>query len=248
MELKGKVALVTGAGQRLGRLIALGMAQQGCSVMVHFHRSAGLARATADEAAGMGVEAAVAQADLNRHDGILELFEQVDARFQHLDFLVNSAAIMQAVDMLEASEDDWRRTIDLNLKGPFFCLQQAAIRMKAGGGGAIVNLSDLAGARPWRRFPIHSISKAGIEMLTRVAALALAPDVRVNAIAPGPVLKPDSLSTARWEQIGSRLPLGRAGRAEDVVAGIVFLLSNDYINGVTLHIDGGGYVQRRGEP
>jgi pteridine reductase len=247
MQLAGKVALVTGAGHRLGRLIALGLAQHGCGVMVHFNRSSAGAQATAQEAAQFGVQSAVAQADLSCYEGIIDLFKQVDARFDHLDFLVNSAAIMQPIDLFEAGEDDWRQTIDLNLKGSFFCLQQAAIRMRTGGGGAIVNLSDLAGVRPWPRLPIHSISKAGVEMLTRVAALALAPEVRVNAIAPGPVLKPDSLSQTRWEEIGARLPLGRPGSGEDIVNGVIFLLSNAYINGVTLHIDGGGFVQHEGK-
>jgi NAD(P)-dependent dehydrogenase (short-subunit alcohol dehydrogenase family) len=131
---------------------------------------------------------------------------------------------------------DWDQTLDLNLKGAFFCLQQAAKRMRI---GAIVNISDVIGRRPWKRFPVHSISKAGLEMLTQVASLALAPDIRVNAIAPGLVLRPSTMDPARWEALSAKSPLQRSGTPKDIVEAVLFLLKNDYITGETLVVDGG---------
>jgi pteridine reductase len=142
-------------------------------------------------------------------------------------------------DLLTASESDWQATVDLNLKGAFFVLQQAAIRIRRAGGGAIVNLADIAGLQPWPRFPIHSISKAGLLALTQLAALALAPDIRVNAVVPGPVLKPDRMPEDRWRTIGDALPLRRTGTPGDVARSVRFLLENDFVTGESLLVDGG---------
>jgi pteridine reductase len=238
MVLHGKTAIVTGAGRRLGAAIADGLAMRGCSLLLHHHASPESASEVAQAARHHNVAVHVAQADLSRLEGVLQLFESFDQHFSHLDVLVNSAAIMQAVDLLKATEDDWQRTMGLNLKGAFFCLQQAALRMQPDG-GVIINVSDVAGLRPWPRFPIHSISKAGIEMLTKVAALRLAPKVRVNAVAPGPVLKPDRMTDERWAEIGAGLPLGHAGQPEQIVQAVLFLIENDYVTGETLVVDGG---------
>jgi NAD(P)-dependent dehydrogenase (short-subunit alcohol dehydrogenase family) len=238
MHLQGKTAIVTGAGRRLGAAIAEALAGRGCNLLIHHHASAQPAAAFAQRAAALGVHVHVAQADLAELGGIRQLFQAFDDYFPRLDVLVNSAAILRAVDLLAATEADWQATMDLNLRGAFFCLQQAALRMQAHG-GAIINLSDAVGHRPHPRFPIHSISKAGVETLTRVAALRLAPGVRVNAVAPGPVLQPDSMSDARWRQIGAALPLGRPGTPESVVQAVLFLAENDFITGETLVVDGG---------
>lgn len=244
MILQGKIALVTGAAHRVGRALALALADHGCDVVLHFHQAAAEAAKTAEEIAGRGVRAVPVQADLRLDAGIERLFQAVDREFGALDVLIQSAAVLEAVDLLAASPEDWARTIDLNLRSLFFCLQQAARRMQARGGGSIVNISDQAALRPWRRYPIHSISKAGVEMLTRVAALALAPEIRVNAVAPGPVLKPASLSQDRWEHIGSALPMRRAGSPEDVARAMLFLLENDYVTGETVVVDGGDQLPR----
>jgi NAD(P)-dependent dehydrogenase (short-subunit alcohol dehydrogenase family) len=114
--------------------------------------------------------------------------------------------------------------------------------MSRRGGGAIVNIGDVAGARPWPRFPVHSISKAAIHMLTQVAALSLAPSIRVNAVAPGPVLRPETMSAARWESIVSTLPLHKGGTPQDVAEAVLFLLRNDYLTGTTLPVDGGSQL------
>jgi pteridine reductase len=168
----------------------------------------------------------------------MSLFEQVD-RQGPLHALVNSAAVMVSGDLLSVSEMDWHATIDLNLKAAFFVLQQAALRIRKAGGGVIVNVADVAGLQPMPRFPVHSISKAGVLSLTKVAALALAPDIRVNAVVPGPVLKPDRMTEARWHAFGQSLPLRRTGTPGDVARSVRFLLENDFITGEALIVDGG---------
>lgn len=242
MDLTGKVALVTGGGHRLGRAIVLRLAESGCDVMIHYHSAGDAAAETRLQAQQSSVRAELAQADLSRVEGVELLFAQLDQTFGGIDLLVNSAAVLEQVGLDQASEQDWRRTVGLNLKGAFFCLQQAARRMRTRGAGAIVNVSDTAGHRPWKRFPLHSISKAGLEMLTQTAAYALAPEIRVNAVVPGPTLKPPWMSEPRWEQITRRLPIQRAVPAADVAEAVVFLLRNGYVTGHTLRVDGGALL------
>jgi NAD(P)-dependent dehydrogenase (short-subunit alcohol dehydrogenase family) len=238
MDLQGKTALVTGGAHRVGGAISLALADRGCNVVVHFHTSAALASETASKIEERGAKCLTVQADLSQRSQVLALFETIDQAKWDVDILVNSAAIMEAEDLLSADEDAWARTIDLNLKGAFFCLQQAAERMQAHG-GLIVNITDIAAHRPWPRYPIHSISKAGLEMLTQVAALRLAPNIRVNAVAPGPVAKPASMSQSRWQEITNELPLKRSGDPQDVAQAVLFLVDNDFITGETLFVDGG---------
>jgi len=238
----GKSALVTGGAHRVGRAVALALARNGCDLMLHYFHSGEAAADTAAEARASGRRVVTCAADLGRMEGVQALFAAVDRAFGGVDVLVNSAAVFEPVPLLEASEDDWRRTMDLNLRGAAFCLQQAAHRMKARGGGAIVNISDAAGHRPFRRYPLHSISKAGVEMLTRAAALELAPSIRVNAVVPGPVLKTPGMSEESWHRIAMRGPQRRPGTPEAVAEAVLFLLRNDYITGESLRIDGGNLL------
>ena len=238
MDLHGKTILVTGAARRLGRAIAVELASSGAAILVHHHASPSDAEATCETIRRLGAAAHPVQADVGAAGGIDFLFEQVD-RHGPLHGLVNSAAVMLAGDLLTVSEADWHSTIDVNLKGAFFVLQQAAQRIRRSGGGAVVNVADIAGLRPWPRFPVHSISKAGLLSLTQVAALALAPDIRVNAVVPGPVLKPDRISAARWEALGLQLPMQRTGTPDDVARAVCFLMENDFITGEALLVDGG---------
>jgi pteridine reductase len=239
MEMAGKIALVTGAAHRVGRAIALALAERGCDLLIHFNNSAEEAFETVALAQAAGVQAVSAQADLTDLKGITQLFSALDQAFDGLDLLVNSAAIMQPLDLLQASEEDWDRTLKLNLKAPFFCIQHAAQRMRQRGKGVIVNISDVAGLRPWTRYPVHSISKSGLEMLTKVAARALAPEIRVNAIAPGPVLRSKSIDAPRWKEITQALPLRRGGSPSDVTDALIFLIENDFVTGETVVVDGG---------
>ncbi len=242
MELPGKIALVTGGAHRVGREIAIALAHAGCHLAIHYHNAEKAAKETASTVEALGVNAAIFRSDLRALNQIEGLFRLIDSEIGPLDFLINSAAIMKKVAFHKADEEDWHNTIDLNLKAPFFCIQKAAERMRINGAGVIVNISDIAGLRPWREYPIHSISKAGLEMLTKVAARTYAPEVRVNAVAPGPVLKPDEMPDTRWQELGDALPLQRPGNAHDVARAVIFLLESDFITGETLVVDGGNQL------
>ncbi len=244
MELKGKVGLVTGAAHRIGRDIALELARQGVHLVIHYNASAEAAERTLADARALGVDAIAVQADQSRGDEVAALFAAVQHHFGRLDVLVNSAAVMERKPLLDITEADWERVMGINLKGPFLCAQAAARLMLRGqsAGGAIVNIADLAGLKPWPSYAPHSVSKAGVIMLTRVLALALAPTIRVNAVAPGPVAKPLNWSDERWLAHGSKLPLKRTGSGQDVADAVVFLLKSDFVTGELLIVDGGSLL------
>ena len=239
MDLKGKVAVVTGAAHRVGQAIALGLAERGAHLVVHYHQNAALAQSTVSALGAKGVRAVSLGADLGTPAGVAALFDGVEQEFGGVDLLVNSAAIMDRGDLLTMTWADWQRSLDINLTGPFFCAQRAARSMLARGGGVIINISDLAALQPWVKYPAHSVSKAGLNMLTLVLAKALAPTIRVNGIVPGPVAKPPGWDDARWETIGQHTLLKRTGSGYDVAQAAVFLIEQDYITGETLVVDGG---------
>jgi pteridine reductase len=242
VNLHHKNAVVTGGAHRVGKSIALALAQAGANVVVHYHRSGALVPATLDDLTAHGVQAVAAQADLSQPDGVDALFDAAEAAFGGIDLLVNSAAIMEPGDVLTLTPADWQRSLDLNLTAPFFCAQRAARSMRARGGGAIVNIADLSGLQPWAKYPAHSVSKAGLLMATQVLAKALAPDIRVNAIAPGPVVKPADWSDEHWDTLGRRTLLKRTGSGYDVARAAIFLLEADFITGETLVVDGGRHI------
>jgi pteridine reductase len=239
MQPDKRTALVTGAGKRVGRAIALALARRGASLIVHYHTSATDAEQTAQEIRALGVEAITVQADLADPVQIAGMFEKSRQQFGQLDVLVNSASSFQAKGVLDITAEDWDALMAVNLRAPFLASQHAARWMLAGGGGVIVNLADVAGQMPWPRFPHHSVSKAGVIMLTRVLAKALAPSIRVNAVAPGPVLKPDGMDDARWAKLGAALPLGHSGSPDDVARAVIALIENDFVTGAIWNVDGG---------
>lgn len=231
------LALVTGAAHRLGRAFALALAGRGYAIVVHYLRSADQAERTEREIRALGVPAYRVRADLSNPEGIPELFSSLDRFDERLRVLVNSAAIMPAAAPRDLTLEDWDAALDLNLRAPFLCSQQAALRMKDG--GLIVNVTDVGALKAWSRYPSYSVSKAGLESLTRLLARALAPSIRVNAIAPGLVLPSEAVSAEEWERLLGRLPLKRAGTPEEVAAALEFLLSNEYVTGQTIVVDGG---------
>ena len=207
--------------------------------MIHFNQAQEAAAETAEKAQSAGVRATLVQADLSLTDGVRETFRAIDSAYGRIDLLANSAAILERRSILEVDEEDWRRSVGLNLKGAFFVLQEASRRMQSRGGGSVVNISDTAGHRPWKEFPLHSISKAGLEMLTKVAAIALAPDIRVNAVIPGPTVKPDWMPDKRWDEVTGKIPLKQSVPSQNVAEAVVFLMTNEYITGHSLRVDGG---------
>lgn len=242
--LSGKVAVVTGAARRVGRAIMLGFANAGADVVIH-HRSSGEeAQVAAEVARALGVKALVLRADLNDPEAIRAMFTEVKANFERVDVLVNSAASFQSGDLLDISVDEFDQVLHTNLRAPFVCLQEAGRMMRDhGAGGAIINIGDNSGVRAWRKRPQHSISKAGLIMLTKVAAKALAPhNIRVNCLVLGPILPGADTSEEAWRRTEARIPLGRGGTPSEVADAAVFMAMNAFITGAVLQVDGGEYL------
>jgi NAD(P)-dependent dehydrogenase (short-subunit alcohol dehydrogenase family) len=236
-KLGGKVALVTGAAKRLGRAIALHLAREGADVVVHYHRSVDEAQEVVAEITNLGRRAICLHADLAKKSDIDKLFAATKKEFARLDILVNNASNFLHADFASLTEEIWDAALDVNLKAPFFCSQAAAPLLKKNY-GVIINLSDVAGFLGWTSYVPHSVSKAGITMLTRVLAKALAPEIRVNAIAPGTITMSGDPPDLAADFI-KRAPLRRTGTTEDVTAVISFLINSPFITGEVLMLDGG---------
>jgi NAD(P)-dependent dehydrogenase (short-subunit alcohol dehydrogenase family) len=243
VRLDGAAALVTGAGRRLGQAIAIGLAQAGCDVAVHYHGSAESAEQTARAIREAGRRAELLQADLSNAGAARGLADQAARAFKRLDVVVNSAAIMVREPIETVTPESWDRTLDLNLRSVFF-VSQGAIPHLRRAKGKIVNIADLAGLEPWPAYVPHCVSKAGVVMLTKALARALAPDIAVNAVAPGAVLLPDEWGAEDREHIRHSTPLERLGSPADVVAAVKFLLAGtDYATGTVLVVDGGRLIR-----
>jgi len=240
VELRGKVALVTGAGQRIGRAIALALGRAGASVIVHYNRSVDEADATAEQVRALGVKAEAIRADLTSVEQIRAMFAAAAERFGRLDVLVNNASTFYPTPLAELTEENWDKLLTVNAKAPTFCIQAAAELMRAGGGGCIINITDISASRPWRTFVAYCASKAALAAVTISAAKALAVDgIRVNAVAPGVIAPPPDATPESVARLIKPVPLGRKGEPEDVAAAVVFLATNDYITGQTINVDGG---------
>ena len=238
------LAVVTGGAHRLGRAFALTLAYQGYAVLVHYHRASQQAAKTVTEIKSFGVPVFSMQADLTQTEHIGALFELVDALLSRtegglsqLAVLVNSAAVMTRGNAQTLPVAEWDAVLDLNLRTPFLCAQQAFGRMKRG--GLIVNVSDIGAEKVWSGFPSYTVSKAALESLTRVLARSFAPTVRVNAIAPGLVLPSENVNDEEWNRLVGRLPLERPATTEEIASALEFLLKNEYITGQTIVVDGG---------
>jgi pteridine reductase len=235
--LQGRVALVTGSAKRLGRAVAVRLAEEGADVVIH-HRSSGAEAASAvAEIEKLGRRAVGIAADLNGVAEIKRLFDETAKYFGRLDILVNSAANFLPASIVSTTEQVWDSSLDTNLKAPFFCSQAAAPLLRRTS-GTIINFADVGGILGWPGYISHSVSKAGIIMLTRVLAKELAPEVRVNAIAPGTITMPGD--PPEWEQdFIKRAPLKRSGTPSDIADTVLFLARSEFITGQVLVVDGG---------
>ena len=241
MEIDGRVALVTGAGTRVGRVIALALGKAGMRVGVHYARSERGAREVAEQIIANGSDARTLPGDLTDPATAPRLVEHTAKVFGGLDVLVNSAAVMMRTPIGEVLVEDWDAMFALNLRAPFFLSQAAARAM--GESGVIVNIADLAAFENWKGYIPHSITKAGLVQMTRALARALAPKIRVNAVAPGSVLLPEGWTQEQADKLISTTPLGRLGSAEDVAQAVMYLICADYVTGETIIVDGGRHVR-----
>lgn len=237
--LEGKVIMVTGGAQRVGKAIALALAGEKADVVITYHQSKDQAALTLQALEGFGVRAAAVPCDQSDPTEIGNVIKQVVQQFGRLDGLVNNASIMEQIPFLEVSPEDWDVSTNVNLRGPFFFSQAAARAMQMDGGGVIINLLDESAIIPTRYFVHHSAAKAGLHMLTRSTALALAPLIRVNAVLPGPVLMPDGYDEEKWQRLKAHTPLKRFGTPEDVARAVIYLMKEEHITGQVLAVDGG---------
>jgi len=236
-SLRGRVALVTGAAKRLGRAVALRLAEEGADVVVHYRSSAADARTAVAEIEKFGPRGHAIAADLTSVADIKRLFDEAAKQFGRLDILVNCAANFLPSSIISTTEEVWDASLDSNLKAPFFCAQAAAPLLRRTR-GTIINFADTGGLLGWPGYIAHSVSKAGVVMLTKVLAKALAPEVRVNAIAPGTVTMPGD--PPEWEADFIKLaPLRRTGAPPEVADAVLFLAQSDFITGQVLVVDGG---------
>ena len=227
------LALVTGAAHRLGKVFALTLAQQGFDIVLHYHQSNEAARQTQAEIESLGRRATLAEADLSDPEQIRSLITTLNP----LEVLINSAAFMPGGNVEALTLQNWDTSLDLNLRAPFLLSQECARKMSQG--GLIVNITDVGAQKAWSRYPSYTVSKAALESLTKVLARALAPNIRVNAIAPGFVLRSDIVSEEEWQRLINRIPLKRPARPKEIASALEFLLKNEYITGQTIVVDGG---------
>jgi pteridine reductase len=240
MTLRGRWALVTGAARRVGRVVAHELASRGANVLVHYHTSAVEAAATVASLRALGVEADALAADLADAASVRRLAAEAEARSGGIAVLVNSASNYLQTPFDTITEADWDASLDVNLKAPFLLAWRIGRAMRDRGEGVIVNVADWAGERPYRDYLPYCVSKAGLVALTRALAKELAPAVRVNAVAPGPVLLPEHFAEPEVAAVRRATPLGRIGTPQDVARAIRFLAEEaDFSTGAVLHVDGG---------
>jgi len=240
MELPGKWAIVTGAGRRIGRTIALALAERGADIVVHCHRSREEAETTATQVKKLGCRAMVIATDQSDWNAVERACDEVWSATGGVDVLVNNAAVYRRTPLSEIGERDWDELLDTDLKGPFAWARFLGPRMKARGWGKIVSIADAGAERVWPGYIPYCIAKAGVVAMTRGLAKALAPEVQVNAIAAGTILWPDDFSVAAKARALRDVPLRRVGSPADVARAVCFLVENgDYITGAVLPVDGG---------
>jgi NAD(P)-dependent dehydrogenase (short-subunit alcohol dehydrogenase family) len=227
------LAFVTGAAHRLGKVFALTLARQGFDIVLHYHQSLDAALQTKTEVESVGSRVSLSQADLTDPAQIQALVSNLNS----LNVLVNSAAFMPGGNVDALTIENWDTSLDLNLRAPFLLSQECAKKMTDG--GLIVNITDVGAQKAWSRYPSYTVSKAALESLTRILARALAPKIRVNAIAPGFVLQSDIVPDAEWQRLINRIPLKRPAHSAEIASALEFLLKNEYITGQTIVVDGG---------
>lgn len=250
---QGKVALVTGGAHRVGKAITLMLAQAGAHVVINYHDSAAEAEQTLAEARALGVDALAVQCDVSDWPAVQEMAAAIERHFGGVDIIVNSASHFGKTPFPStdpAVMSTYHQVTRILLDGAYYVCNRLTPYMIARGEGAIVNIVDLSAWNPWPNFLAHSVGKAGLLAMTRQLALELAPKVRANAVAPGPVLPPPGYSEEQKAASARRTLLGRWGSPADVALAVKFLIEADFVTGEVLTVDGGerfGHNKRKGQ-
>lgn len=238
LPLAGKVALVTGAAKRIGRSVALRLATEGADVAVNYRSSRAEAEEVVAQISATGRRAVAIQADVAKRADVLALFAAVEREFGRLDVLVNNAGMFFPAKFEELTEEQWDRILGANLKSQFLCSQTAAPMLRRSGSGRIINFASVGGLLAWPAYTHYCVSKAGVIMLTRCLARALAPEITVNAIAPGTITFPGDAPEIAEDFI-RHSPLRRTGAPEDIDDAVIFLARSPFITGQVMVVDGG---------
>lgn len=234
---------MTGAGQRVGQAIAIALGAQGMQVAVHYRESSQGAEHTAEQIRKAGGSAVLLSADLASRDGARALVDGALERLGGLDLLVASAASFEKVALSEIDDDAWDRSLSLNLASPFALAQRATPALRQAR-GSIIFITCSSASVPMRNHLPYVVSKGALRHLMKTLSLELAPDVRVNAVAPGTVMPPAGYAQAAIERLERAIPLARTGSPEDVARAVVFLAGSPFVTGHELAVDGGRSVAR----
>ncbi|HLA65865.1 MAG TPA: SDR family oxidoreductase [Acidimicrobiia bacterium] len=240
MELRGVTALVTGGARRVGKAIALGLAESGCNLVLHYNRSADEAEATAVEARAFGVRVRAVGADLSS-DAVRAIADAED--LAPVRVLVNSAAVFTEDTLRRVDREAFEQTLAVNLTAPILLTSAFAAALPEGVSGAVVNVTDWRVARPYRDHFSYSVAKGGLDTFTTAAAEALAPSIRVNAVALGAILPPAGKGSAYLKALAKDIPVHHVGDTDVVVHAVRFLLENDFVTGEIVRIDGGAHLR-----
>lgn len=239
MRLAGQTVWITGSGTRLGRAMALACAREGADVVVHYRTSRDGAEQTESEIRAMGRRTLVVQGDVGSPADVERMVGEVEVAMRGLTALVNSAATFHKADFASITEAEFFASIRTNLYGPFLLTQRALPLLRQASPGRVVNITDWAVDRPYRHYAAYMAAKGGLATLTEALARELAPEVLVNAIAPGPIMAPDNMETIVAERIAARTPTGRWGSPESVAAALVYTLESTDLCGSTITVDCG---------
>jgi NAD(P)-dependent dehydrogenase (short-subunit alcohol dehydrogenase family) len=238
MALKDSVVMLTGGAIRVGRQVALHLAGLGAHIAFSYLPGEPGPKTQA-EVEALGVRCVATPLDVRDAAGIRAWVADTKAQFGRIDVLINNASVITRRPFLEMTEADWDNSVDVNVKGVFLCSQAVAPAMLEQGGGVIVNVTDLSAMKVWPGFAHHAVGKSGVIQLTRYMAKELGPKIRVNAIAPGPILPPDGSSPAETDRAMAMIIIDRMGTPQDAARLMVFLIENDFLTGGVYHVDGG---------
>jgi NAD(P)-dependent dehydrogenase (short-subunit alcohol dehydrogenase family) len=240
MTIQDRIILVTGGAKRIGQAISLALGGRGAHVVLTYRTSAREAEHTVRALQQLGTKSFAMKADVTREQDIVRLIARIRSRYGRLDVLVNNAASFERVPYAKLTSQAWDRTIATNLSGPFLCALHASRLMQRHGEGKIINIADWAGIRPYRNYLPYCVAKGGVITLTKALAKELAPAIQVNAVAPGPMLPPPTMTRAERARVATRVPLKRWGSPEDIARTIVFLIEGtDFMTGSIVYVDGG---------
>jgi pteridine reductase len=242
VDLWGKTAIVTGSAVRLGKAIALGLSEAGARLVIHYGSSAKAAHEVVDQIERLGRSAVAIQADLSQVTQARHLLDRALTVYGQVDVLVNSASIFEPGSWDSTTESSWDRHFAINLKSPFFLAQAFAGQVKPGQRGHVVNIADWRALHPGTDHVAYTLTKAALVTMTEILAQGLAPNIQVNAIAPGMILPPPGQGLEFFEQHASEIPAQRPGSPAEIVKTLLYLLDTDFVTGELVYVTGGEHL------